>query len=154
MMGILSRRTTVAVLIAIVSFVSIHCYTHHGVVNKIGSLRLMKHRGYPLFAEVSAEIDVNVLPDSKRKLSEILEIITNNLAKDVIDYAALVQQVKDLEQESAQPEFWDDQSKAQATLAELNKVKGMVERVDKWKRNCEDAEMLLELAMEDPSEAG
>ena len=75
------------------------------------------------------------------------------MAKDVIDINRLRQAVKDMEAESSQPQFWDNQDKAQELLSELNKVKGTVDRVDAWKTNSEDIEMLLDLSLEDPEEA-
>jgi hypothetical protein len=42
-------------------------------------------------------VDVNALPDSKRRLSEMSQKIDSNLGKDVIDYKALVSSLKDME---------------------------------------------------------
>lgn len=42
-------------------------------------------------------LDVNALPDSKRRLSEMSQKIDSNLGKDVIDYKALVSSLKDME---------------------------------------------------------
>lgn len=42
-------------------------------------------------------VDVNALPDSKRRLLEISEKIESNLGKDVVDYKALVSALKDME---------------------------------------------------------
>jgi len=96
---------------------------------------------------------INALPDCKRRLAESEVKITANLAKDVLDMASLRQSVKDMEMESSQPSFWDDQEKAQALLTELTRVKGMVSRTDAWKSTCEEVEALLEVAVEDPVEA-
>lgn len=98
-------------------------------------------------------VDVNAYPDSRRRIGEIKTKVTSNMAKDVIDINRLRQAVKDMEAESSQPQFWDNQDKAQELLSELNKVKGTVDRVDAWKTNSEDIEMLLDLSLEDPEEA-
>lgn len=98
-------------------------------------------------------VDVNALPDSKRKLGEVTEKVQSNLAKEVMNLPALRESVRDMEQESAQPEFWDDQDKAQAVLLELNRVKAMVGRAENWQSSCEDIGVLLDMAVEDPDSA-
>lgn len=96
--------------------------------------------------------DINALPDSKRRLAEALVKIESNLAKDVLNVNNLRAEVKDMEMESAQPGFWDNQEKAQALLSELNRVKAMVARVDGWKTDCDDVGTLVDMAIEDPAE--
>ena len=61
----------------------------------------------------SQQIDVNALPESKRLLLELSTKISSNLSKDVVDYNNLKEKVKYMELESSQPEFWNDQTKAQ-----------------------------------------
>lgn len=95
------------------------------------------------------DVDVNALPDSKRRLSEALVKIESNLNKDVLNVNNLRSSIKDMETESAQPGFWDDQDTAQGLLTELNRVKSMVARVDLWKSSTEDVGALLEMAMEE-----
>jgi peptide chain release factor 2 len=46
---------------------------------------------------------------------------------------------------AAQPEFWDDQTKAQATLQELNEYKSHLEGFDRWQSFLGDARTALEL---------
>jgi peptide chain release factor 2 len=62
-------------------------------------------------------------------------------------------EVKDMEQESSQPKFWDDQTKAQSLMSEMNRIKALIDRVEKWTSNTEDVEMLLDMALEDSNEA-
>ena len=93
-------------------------------------------------------VDVNALPDSKRRLQEAQVKIESNLAKDVLNVANLRGEIKDMEMESAQPGFWDSQEKAQELLSELNRVKAMVERADSWKTRCDDVVTLLDMAVE------
>jgi peptide chain release factor 2 len=50
-----------------------------------------------------------------------------------------------LEQIAAQPEFWNDQTKAQQTLQELNDLKAHIEQYDQWQANLEDTRAVLEL---------
>lgn len=44
--------------------------------------------------------------------------------------------------------------RAQSLLGELNRVKALIARTDKWKSVSEDVSMLVELATESPSEQG
>lgn len=98
---------------------------------------------------IPTDVDVNALPDSKRRLSEALVKIESNLNKDVLNVNNLRSSIKDMETESAQPGFWDDQDTAQGLLTELNRVKSMVARVDLWKSSTEDVGALMEMAMEE-----
>jgi peptide chain release factor 2 len=50
-----------------------------------------------------------------------------------------------LEQISAQPEFWDDQNIAQATMQEMNEFKSHLEQFQQWQNGVEDARTALEL---------
>jgi peptide chain release factor 2 len=67
-----------------------------------------------------------------------------------MNVAMLTESVRDMEQESAQPGFWDSQEEAQILLLELNRVKALVDRVEYWKSSSEDVEVLLDMAFEDP----
>ena len=98
--------------------------------------------------------DVNVYPDSRRKIAELKIKIDSNLSKDVMNVAMLKESIRDMEEESSQPGFWDSQEKAQDLLTEMNRVKALVGRVEYWKTSAEDVDMLLDMAVEDPSEAG
>ena len=98
--------------------------------------------------------DVNAYPDSRRKIAELKIKVDSNLSKDVMNIAMLKESVRDMEQESSQPGFWDSQEKAQELLTEMNRVKALVGRVEYWKTSCEDVEVLLDMAAEDPDSAG
>jgi hypothetical protein len=89
--------------------------------------------------------DVNVLPDSKRKLAEVSEKVKTIMTQDSMNVQRLKQSIRDMEEESSQSKFWDDAQRAQSLLGELNRIKAMVERIEKWKTTCEDVEMLLDL---------
>ena len=58
---------------------------------------------------------------------------------------ALNAKIQDLEQIAAQPDFWDDQDKAQKHLQELNDYKSNLEQVERWKTSWDDAAAILEL---------
>lgn len=51
-------------------------------------------------------VDVNALPDCKRRYIELNKLIDFNMAKGVLDIGNLRESVRDMEQESAQPNFW------------------------------------------------
>ena len=108
-----------------------------------------------LYSEKSSSItiDVNAIPDCKRRLGDVKIKIESNTQKDVVNLINLKGEVKDMEQESSQPKFWDDQTKAQSLMSEMNRIKALIDRVEKWTSNTEDVEMLLDMALEDSNEA-
>ena len=57
------------------------------------------HRCYASSIESSGskQLDVNALPDSKRRLAELTQKIESNLRKDVVDYTGLTNSLKDME---------------------------------------------------------
>ncbi|BAU11078.1 peptide chain release factor 2 [Leptolyngbya sp. NIES-3755] len=65
--------------------------------------------------------------------------------RTIFDVPALTAKIQDLEQVASQPEFWDNQSKAQSVLQELNEYKSHLEQFDRWKSDLEDAEATIEL---------
>ncbi|MEL6899488.1 MAG: peptide chain release factor 2, partial [Cyanobacteria bacterium J06606_4] len=58
---------------------------------------------------------------------------------------ALNAKIQDLEQLSAQPDFWDNQTSAQKQLQELNDYKSNLSQVQGWNTSLEDASAILEL---------
>ncbi|MGC1247770.1 MAG: peptide chain release factor 2 [Spirulinaceae cyanobacterium] len=81
------------------------------------------------------------------ELKRELESTSERLGKtqEYLDLAALQAKIKDLEQLAAQPDFWDEQTKAQETLQELNDLKSGLEQYQKWQSTWEDAEAIAEL---------
>ena len=65
--------------------------------------------------------------------------------RTIFDVPALKAKIQDLEQVASQPEFWDEQTSAQATLQELNEYKSHLEGYAKWKTQLDDASTVLEL---------
>ncbi len=65
--------------------------------------------------------------------------------RTIFDIAALNAKIQDLEQLAAQPDFWDDQNSAQATLQELNDLKSNLQQYQEWRAKLEDAKAVLEL---------
>ncbi len=62
-------------------------------------------------------------------------------------------EVEQLEQQSAQPSFWDDQKKAQATMSHISALKDDVDSYDKAFAAVEDLEVTNELACEGMDDA-
>lgn len=65
--------------------------------------------------------------------------------RTIFDVPALTSKIQDLEQVASQPDFWDDQTRAQSTLQELNEYKSHLEQFDRWKSDLADAEATIEL---------
>ncbi|MEB3224225.1 MAG: peptide chain release factor 2 [Synechococcus sp.] len=91
------------------------------------------------------------LTDLKRSL----ETIQAHLGKtqDYLDLKTLDAKIFDLEQQAAQPEFWNDQSTAQGILQELTELKATVEQYHQWQAQLEDAQAIAELLVEDEDPA-
>ena len=83
------------------------------------------------------------LPYSSEKLSCSLSAWAK--LRNTFDVPALNAKIKDLEQLSAQPDFWDDQDKAQKLLQELNEYKSNLAQFQGWKTSVGDSEAILEL---------
>ncbi|MEL6601929.1 MAG: peptide chain release factor 2 [Cyanobacteria bacterium J06614_10] len=79
----------------------------------------------------------------KRELEQISDRLSK--AQDYLDVPALNAKIQDLEQLSAQPDFWDNQTSAQKQLQELNDYKSNLSQVQGWNTSLEDASAILEL---------
>ncbi|OUL22099.1 peptide chain release factor 2 [Nostoc sp. 106C] len=65
--------------------------------------------------------------------------------RTIFDVPALTAKIQDLEQISAQPEFWNDQTNAQETLQELNDLKAHIQQYHQWQASLEDTKAVVEL---------
>ncbi|MBD2204223.1 peptide chain release factor 2 [Calothrix sp. FACHB-1219] len=81
------------------------------------------------------------------ELKREIETLAYRLGKtqDYLDVPALTAKIQDLEQISAQPEFWNDQTTAQETLQELNDLKAHLQQYHQWQSNLEDTKAVVEL---------
>ncbi|UJB67989.1 peptide chain release factor 2 [Acaryochloris sp. 'Moss Beach'] len=81
------------------------------------------------------------------ELKREVEQLSERLGKtqEYLDLPALNAQINDLEQLAAQPEFWDEQEKAQKVLQDLNDLKAHLTQLQDWQGTLEDAEALVEL---------
>ncbi|WP_170086398.1 peptide chain release factor 2 [Kyrpidia spormannii] len=70
-----------------------------------------------------------------------------------LDLAGKKKQIAGLEQRMAAADFWDDQEGAQKVIAEVNRLKDVVERVEGLRSRVEDLEVLWELGHEEGDES-
>ncbi len=70
----------------------------------------------------------------------------------VFDVPALKARQQDLEQIAAQPDFWNDQQKAQKAMRQLDDVKEQLIRLVGWEKLIDDARAFLELYDIDPDD--
>ena len=74
---------------------------------------------------------------------------TMGSVREVTDLAALEAQIHDLEQQSAAPDLWDDQEKAQQVTSALSRAKAEFTRVTDMDQRIEDLEVLVEMGREE-----
>ncbi len=65
--------------------------------------------------------------------------------RTIFDVPALQAKIQDLEQIAAQPDFWDEQTKAQRILQELNDLKAHLQQHQQWYTSLEDTKAVVEL---------
>tara|TARA_Y100001935_G_scaffold254216_2_gene262509 strand:+ start:854 stop:1906 length:1053 start_codon:yes stop_codon:yes gene_type:complete len=70
----------------------------------------------------------------------------------VFDVPKLEAKLKDLEQISSQPNFWDDQNKAKSLMRKLDDVKDQLSQFKEWNQYIFDANASLELYSLEPEE--
>jgi peptide chain release factor 2 len=63
-----------------------------------------------------------------------------------------LEQIADFEEKMSAPGFWDDNDKAQKTIAEANEVKSIVDQFEALAQEFDDLQVLLELAEEENDE--
>lgn len=73
--------------------------------------------------------------------------------RTIFDLPALKAKIQDLEQIAAQPDFWDEQTKAQKTLQELDELKAHLQQYEQWYTSLEDTKAVMEL-LEVENDAG
>ena len=70
----------------------------------------------------------------------------------VFDVPKLEAKLKDLEQISSQPNFWDDQNKAKSLMRKLDDIKDQLSQFKEWNQYIFDANASLELYSLEPEE--
>ena len=87
-----------------------------------------------------------ILDEVKRKLNELVPE-----AKDLGDALAIEpsqKRLEELEHQSSQPGFYDDQEKSQKVFAEMSTLRDRLERYARLQTQMEDAETLIEMCEE------
>ncbi|WP_346289464.1 peptide chain release factor 2 [Sphaerothrix gracilis] len=89
------------------------------------------------------------------EIKKDVDVLSDRLGKtqEYLDIPALQAKIKDLEQAAAQPELWDDQSRAQQLLQELNDCKSHLEQLEQWQTSLADTQAILELLEQDSDAA-
>jgi peptide chain release factor 2 len=120
--------------------------------NSISRREQLDRQNTRLFDVLKSEkidVDVNAYPETKRRIAEAQAKVASNTSPDVMNLRALREKIQDMETESSQPGFWDNQEVAQILMAEMMRTKELVSRADRWKTNMEDVETVLEMVAED-----
>ena len=79
---------------------------------------------------------------------------TMSSVRDVTDLPALEAQIADLEQQSAAPDLWDDQEKAQQVTSALSRAKAEHDRIVGMDQRIEDLEVLVQMGQEEGGDDG
>ena len=74
------------------------------------------------------------------------------MPRTVFDVPALNARQRDLEQQAAQPDFWDDQQNAQKQMRNLDEVKAQLQQLQSWRSSIEDGQATLELYELEPDD--
>ena len=74
------------------------------------------------------------------------------MPRTAFDIPKLQASLKDLEQISSQPQFWDDQKKAKILMQSLDDIKDQLSQVREWEKYIFDANASLELYSLEPDE--
>lgn len=73
------------------------------------------------------------------------------LSEVIFDLDSLQAQIKELEEQSSQPSFWDDPASANKTLQRLSRLKNMLAPYLELRKSYNDIEELTAMLKEDPS---
>ncbi|WP_139173176.1 peptide chain release factor 2 [Fontibacillus panacisegetis] len=86
-------------------------------------------------------------PNVKHDMREIAKKLTN--LRGSLDLDLKQEMIANYEEKMAAPDFWDDNDKAQAVIAEMNAVKSSVDQYSVLQQDFDDVEMMAELAEEE-----
>ena len=75
-------------------------------------------------------------------------------SETLFDYATKQSLASDIEARMAEPGFWDNQEKAQATIAELKSLGSILKPLEEAIAGAADLQTLMEMATEDESMVG
>jgi peptide chain release factor 2 len=71
----------------------------------------------------------------------------------LFDLDLKLEQIEDYEQKMSAPDFWDDNERAQKTIAEMNAIKSVVEKYQKLQSECDDLSLMQELIEDEGEES-
>ena len=74
------------------------------------------------------------------------------MPRTVFDVPALTARQQDLEQQAAQPGFWDDQQNARRLMRQLDDVKAQLGQLSRWSGVVDDGRATLELYELEPDD--
>ncbi|MFD1178844.1 peptide chain release factor 2 [Paenibacillus puldeungensis] len=90
-------------------------------------------------------------PSVKQDMREIAMKLSN--LRGSLDLDLKQEMIANYEVKMAAPDFWDDNDKAQAIIAEMNAVKSSVDQYNALQTEYDDIEMMAELAEEEGDES-
>ncbi len=91
-----------------------------------------------------------ILPEDKGRLQELTKR-TQHLWK-FLECDEKKDKITELENEMSSPSFWDDQSNARKVGSESNRLKQTVSRIEEFRSEVEDLQVLCELCEEDEND--
>jgi peptide chain release factor 2 len=86
-------------------------------------------------------------PDRQADIAALDSTLTT--VERVLDVDGLRSRIEKLEQEAADPNLWDDQTRAQRVTSDLSHAQGELRRVEGLRQRLEDLPVLYELAAEE-----
>ncbi|WP_236338572.1 peptide chain release factor 2 [Paenibacillus plantiphilus] len=92
-------------------------------------------------------IDVSI----KQDLRETAKRLQN--LRGSLDLDLKAELIANFEEKMTAPDFWDDNDRAQSTIAELNAIKSVVEQYERLAESQDDLQTMLELAEEEDDES-
>ncbi|MGO4110610.1 peptide chain release factor 2 [Paenibacillus sp. YAF4_2] len=90
-------------------------------------------------------------PNVKQDLREVAKRLQE--LRGSLDLDLKLEHIANFEEKMTAPDFWDDNTKAQGVIAELNAIKSVVEQYDRLYVDSEDLQTMLELAEEESDES-
>ncbi|MEM7009006.1 MAG: peptide chain release factor 2 [Thermodesulfobacteriota bacterium] len=92
-----------------------------------------------------------MIGENKEQIQDLKKRLT--IIGDYLDLPSKEQKLKELEEITGSPEFWDDADKAQQTLREQAQIKNSVDEWQSLTQELDDVEILEELSLEEGDEA-
>ena len=91
-------------------------------------------------------------PDRQADVAALDSTLTS--VEQVLDLDGLRARIEKLGHEAADPNLWDDQTRAQQVTSELSHTQGELRRVEDLRRRLDDLPVMYELAEEEGGQRG